>query len=376
MFGQEKKMRKLGASLLWGMLALGMSLLVGCGDDHHHNHGNTSYETLAIADGGNNRVLVYNSPFSTGANAAVVLGQAAFTTNAAGTTTATLNDPLTLAYDTSGNLWVSDLGNQRVLGFKAPLTTGMSATVVLSSLNATGLTVDESGNLWVVDGSTGAIEEFVAPVGSGQAASLTIANGVTQQTTMQPSGLAFSAGNDLWVADVAGNRVLRYSAPLASTSLPSLVLGQTDTTSVTANQGLAASTAATLSAPTSVSFDESGYLWVADAGNHRVLAYEPNFTTGQAAAGVIGQADFVSNQANRGLTAPTAATLDGATDAEVFADGTLMVVDTANNRTLFYPSAFSNGMAAAVVLGQSSMIASTANQGLAAPTAATQSSPY
>ena len=47
------------------------------------------------------------------------------------TTSTGLDTPNGLAFDSSGNLWVADSSNNRVLEYKAPFTTGEAASLVL-----------------------------------------------------------------------------------------------------------------------------------------------------------------------------------------------------------------------------------------------------
>ena len=57
-------------------------------------------------------------------------------------------------------------------------------------------------------------------------------------------------------------------------------------------------------------FDLKGNLWVAHAGNNRVLRYSAPLHTGQAADLVIGQKDFVSNNYGVGGERPSNGTLN------------------------------------------------------------------
>ena len=74
--------------------------------------------SLYVADTQNNRVLVYTGTISTGMNATIVLGQTDFSTNtnnAGGLGASSLSVPAGVAVDGSGNLYVADTGNHRVL---------------------------------------------------------------------------------------------------------------------------------------------------------------------------------------------------------------------------------------------------------------------
>jgi DNA-binding beta-propeller fold protein YncE len=78
---------------------------------------------LYMTDGGNNRVLVFNSAASlaNGANASFVLGQTNFTTNTNGTSAATLSNPQGVFYDqVTKVLLVGDYWNHRVLMYGKP----------------------------------------------------------------------------------------------------------------------------------------------------------------------------------------------------------------------------------------------------------------
>jgi hypothetical protein len=99
---------------------------------------------------------------------------------------------------------------------------------------------------------------------------------------------------------------------------------------------------------------------VADSGNHRVLVWNSfPVSNAQAADLVIGQGDFISNSDNRGLSAPTAATLSSPSD--VAYDGTtLAIADYGNHRVLIYDTfPTSNGASATRLLGQTSFSTNT-----------------
>src|SRR5882757_317283 len=126
--------------------------------------------SLAVADTGNNRVLVYNTSIGKTTDAAVVIGEDDFTGDSPNRgkgdhpTANTLNGPTGVARDAAGNLYVADSGNSRVLIFRPPFGTGMNASVVIgqngftsqdvgsgaSELGtASSLAIDGKGSLWV-----------------------------------------------------------------------------------------------------------------------------------------------------------------------------------------------------------------------------------
>jgi secreted PhoX family phosphatase len=95
---------------------------------------------LWVGDTGNNRVLQFKPAFANGMTAGLVLGQASFTTNAAATTQSGLSGPFGIAFDSSGNLGVADSGNNRTLGFQPPFSNNQNASLVLGQANFTTAT--------------------------------------------------------------------------------------------------------------------------------------------------------------------------------------------------------------------------------------------
>jgi len=91
---------------------------------------------LWVPDALNHRVLEFPAPFTTNMPASLVLGQADFVhasanQGGAAPTSATLNFPHQVAFDSSGRLFVSDSGNSRTLVFAPPFSNGMNASLVI-----------------------------------------------------------------------------------------------------------------------------------------------------------------------------------------------------------------------------------------------------
>jgi len=225
-------------------------------------------DDLWVADSGSNRILEYLPPFSNGMSAALAIGQPNLTSGSpnqggAGPTNTTLSDPVFPVFDSSGNLWISDWANNRVLEFKPPFAMGMAASLVLGQADFTHGSANQGG---IVEANT-----------------LNAADGAD-----------FDSSGNLWVADDLNNRVLEFEPPFSTNMSASLVLGQADFTHGSTNQGGATPTGATLKRPHQVSFDSSGRLFVPDSGNNRTLVFAPPFSNGMSASIVIGQADLTS----------------------------------------------------------------------------------
>ena len=86
-----------------------------------------------VVDRNNSRVLMYSPPFSNGMNASLVLGQANFTTAVKATTQNGLIYPDSVFIDSSGNAWVVDTYNNRVLMYSPPFSNGMNAGTTSNS---------------------------------------------------------------------------------------------------------------------------------------------------------------------------------------------------------------------------------------------------
>jgi hypothetical protein len=368
--------------------------------------------SLAIADTGNNRVLVYTTPIGKTQDAAAVLGEDDFTGDSPNRgkgdhpTANTLNGPASVARDSAGNLYVADTGNDRVLIFRPPFGTGMNASVVIGQPGFTSATplvgpdstassmgspysvaIDGKGNLWVADVSNERVLEYVPPFSNGMAAKLaigqtsmdaaTLCNGTppTAKTLCSPEGIAFDAKGNLWIADVDSHRVLQYTPPFSTGMAASMELGQPVATAFTSGSSDGPS-ATSLAAPVALTFDPSGNLWVADYGFNRVLKYAPPFSNGMAAESVLGQADFTHGDANQSRTGPAADTLSGPWGLAFDSGGNLNVTERGNSRVLLFAPPLSNGMSASAVIGQTDFSAGAENRGSDSPTAKSLGQPF
>jgi len=310
---------------------------------------------LYVADTGNNRVLY----FPTGSTTATrVYGQGSlgtdFTDHSASTGSAGLNQPGGVALDSNDNLYVADTGNNRVLYFPARQATatrvygqgseGTDFTDNSASAGSTGLnqpggvTLDSSGDLYIADRGNNRVLYFP----SGQLTATSVygqsdfsgnqANrnaGTPDDSRLnQPGGVALDSDGNLYVTDTGNNRVLYF--PSGETTATSVYgQGGSFTDGTTNNGGLSASS---LDAPAGVALDLNDNLYISDAGNNRVLYYPSGQTT---ATRVYGQGgDFTNNTANNNgigsasLSAPAGVALDSS--------GDIYVADAPDNRVLQY----------------------------------------
>ncbi|MGR8934565.1 MAG: NHL repeat-containing protein [Gammaproteobacteria bacterium] len=304
---------------------------------------------LYVADTSNHRVLFYKKPFNKGIPAGMpaddVFGQyGSFTTNfcnAFGTSQNTLCNPVRVALDAGNNLYVSDQSNNRVLGYRTP-------EKITTAAGSGDTTADR------VFGQFGSFNTSVCNN-----------SGISSKSLCTPAGLAVDASKNLYAADFGNHRVLKYNSPFTTNTVADKVYGQLNkfNTNVCNNGGL---NKKSLCNPVAVAVDPAGAVYIADQGNHRVLAYPTNGST--AANKVLGQfGSFNTNSCNNtgGGTLPPGANPrnlcnpDGiALDKAVSPDSPkLYVSDTSNNRVLQYrpsgtPLVIKSGQAAKGVLGQ------------------------
>jgi hypothetical protein len=264
---------------------------------------------LLVADTGNHRVLIYAGvPDSRGAGAAVALGQVDLFTAAPGQGASGLNGPtgLTVA---AGRVIVTDRLNHRVLIWnRIPTVSGTPADLVLGQADFESVRLNRGG--------------IIGPA-----------------TLFDPYGV-WSDGERLVVADRGNHRVLIWGRfPHVNGQPADLVLGQPDGVSREARAGSTG-----LDRPCGV-YGVGERLFVADAGNHRVLLWDafPQ-ANGASADGVLGQSDFdhrAPNDTDQDGTEDTdssARTLKGKNGVLTvgMASGTLFVGDAGNHRLLVF----------------------------------------
>jgi hypothetical protein len=164
-----------------------------------------------------------------------------------------------------------------------------------------------------------------------------------------PTGVMIHEGR-LIVADSWHHRLLVWNrVPETNNAPPDYAIGQSDLNSVEPNRGEAAASAKSLYWPYGFGF-AGGWFWIADTGNRRVLGWPEVPETDEPAHVVLGQPDATSNEENRGGAVnarsfrwPHAI----AGDARH-----LFVADAGNHRVLGWSSIPSEDCDAALVLGQ------------------------
>ena len=362
---------------------------------------------LYVADLGNNRVLRFPAPFSNPGNYTpdAVIGQAGFNTNSAGVSSTGLNKPQAVAFDSIGNLWVGDTGNNRVLRFPPAVLDGRSgpqadlvigqrdfasasanqgAAVSALGLNSpAGIAFDSQNNLYVADYNNGRVVKFAAPVVGSAAAVAVFGQPSLNARVIQapsnasmagPAGIAVSPSGALYVSVPNENRVLVFNA---GSNTAATVLGQANLTSALPNTStFPLASANGLFNPTDVKLDSSGQVYVADNGNNRVVAFAPG---ARSASQLWGQSNFTAIGRNQVKPASLATPYRMAIDYS-HAPYPLYISDSGNHRILVWKDSvgFRTGDPADFVIGQpdfGTAIPNVDTGALSAPSATSLSSP-
>ncbi len=288
----------------------------------------------------------------------------------------------------------SNTDGQRVVGSRsltlAGTLSGGPATAVSVKLNGTAVSGTThtsssfSAPLTLADGSNSIVVTATSSAGTStstltlvypflaftdfQNASVVIGQPDMSTNAQLPSATATSVGHPygnpalvngvLYLPDYGFDRVLGFSSgiPTSNGASADFVLGQPDMTS-----SATSSTADGMAGAQTV-VSAGGKLLVDGYSNSRVLIWNTIPTSTQVPADlVVGQPGFGSSS-----TACTATGLDEP-ESIFTVDGKLIVADSHNNRVLIYNSIpTSNGAAADLVLGQSSLTSCYKNAGVGA----------
>lgn len=300
--------------------------------------------SLYIADTDNNRVLFYQAGSTT---ASKVWGQPGFTGNPPGTSNVTLSGPQSVSVNrTNGDLFIADTYNNRVLYYP---TGQFTATRVYGQVNFSGngtglsstkldnplsVAADSSGGLYVVDNDNNRVLFYP----SGQVTATRVYgqpnftsgganNGGRSATSLSdPQGVTVDSNNNVYIADTGNNRVLFYPSGQVTATV---VYGQPNFTSGAPNRSDFPDKDS-LYEPRAVAVDNDGGIYVTDAYNNRTL-YFANDGNGDADR-VFGQPDFVTDTPGN---PPTASNME-VPEGVAVSGGTVYISDYSNNRVLFF----------------------------------------
>jgi sugar lactone lactonase YvrE len=201
-----------------------------------------------IADTGDSRIREVSASTQLMSTVVNTAGTAGFSGDGGAAAGAQLDLPVSIWVDSTGNYFVSDSGNARI----------RVVNNQASAITVGGTTIQPTDIATIAGGGTG---------GDGGLA--------TSARLALPWAVAEDATGNLYIADQGNNRIRKVTNPTSSTATISTVVGN-GSAGYSGDGGLA--TSATLNGPSSIAFDGSGNMYIADSNN--LVIREVNALTG------------------------------------------------------------------------------------------------
>jgi sugar lactone lactonase YvrE len=273
---------------------------------------NTTYYLRAYATNISSTAYGNVIQFTTGADLSASFGQVS-TFAGSGTpgftngplSSAQFNNPMGLATDVSGNIYIADSFNSaiRKIAIDGAVST-LAGNGAIGLVNGTAetaqfyspsaLAVDALGNIYVADRGNNAVRKITPTglvstlAGSGNPG---YADGTGAAATFNtPTGIAVDANGNVYVADY-GNNIIRKITPagVVTTIAGSRTVGYVN----------GVGTAASFNKPTGIALDANGNIYVAEPLNHAIRKIDANtlvttFTGGPAATSWLGNPNALS----------------------------------------------------------------------------------
>jgi prepilin-type N-terminal cleavage/methylation domain-containing protein len=272
-------------------------------------------QCVYVPDQGNNRVQVFSTSGDSWLGS--ISGTSSACTSCMCTTTGTacpadsgsgngqIYEVGGAAIDTSGNLWVTDLENQRVEEFSSSGTylSQFSANVSgVGGANLGDIALDSSGNVWVTDWANNRVLKytsngtFLLGIGAGYqgvGGSIGSAGSANGQFADYIFGIAVDSSNNVWVVESSNERVQKFNS---SGSWLLSIGGPSPYTCETSPAGSVPACATgsgngQFNSPYGIAIDSGGNIWVSDYYNTRVQkfnssgVYQSQFNTWAGGSG-------------------------------------------------------------------------------------------
>jgi len=201
------------------------------------------------------------------------------------------------------------------------LPSGLESTTIGLSL-PTGLTFDSAGNIYIADTGDNLVREvnlagIISTVAGNGAQGFAGDGGTATDAQLDsPAGVAVDSSGNIYIADTNNNRIREVSGGIINT------IAGTGSVGYSGDGG--AATSATLAGPTAVALDAAGNVYIADTDNFCIRKI-----TGATISTVAGNG-MEAYSGDGGLA--TAASLDLPQGVAVDSAGNIYIADTNNQR--------------------------------------------
>lgn len=267
-------------------------------------------------------------------------GTAGFSGDSGIATSAEINTPYSIAIDGSGNVYIADAGNNvirkvdhsngiistfagnTICGFSGD---GVSAT--LSELsNPMCVAVDGSGNVFIADYGNNRIRKvdvstgFISTVAGNGTGGFSGDNGAATSAMLNnPTGVAIDGSGNIYIADYNNHRIRKVD--VLTNNISTFAGNGTGGFSGDNNYAISAQ----LNNPTTIAVDASGNLFISDEGNNRIR----KVTTNGIIVTVVG--DGAQGFDGDGVSL-TLAELNNPSCVAIDNSGNIYIADFSNNR--------------------------------------------
>jgi trimeric autotransporter adhesin len=247
-------------------------------------------------------------------------GTAGFGGDTGPASSALLDQPNGIALDSTGNLYIADYLNSRIREISSGVINTVAGDSILGfagdngpALSAElddpiGVAVDSSGNVYISDLANNRIRKvssgvIATIVGNGTAGYVDNVSATSAELS-SPVGIALDSSGNLYIADRDNNRIRKLSGGIVNT------VAGTGTQGFSGDSGLA--TSANLSLPTAVAVDSIGNLYFSDTGNNRIRKVSNGTITTIAGTGKAGYSGDNGPAISAQLNDPIGIALDSA----------------------------------------------------------------